>query len=348
MARSSGHGLYSEPQLGRASNPAKGACFYGGTGLRILVTGSTGFIGRRVVRALAAGGHSVRAAARSSSRGAMFDDLDVEVVQADVLEAGSLERACEGVDAVVHMVAVVRETGALTFHRVNYDGTVNLLRAAEAAGARRFVHASTIGASSDPAVPYLYSRWMAEQEIERSPMTGKILRFSVGFGKGDEFFNVLAALVKASPVVPIAGDGTARFQPIAAEDAARCLGAAVDDDEEGDRVLELGGPAHHTYDEMIDIIAETVGVRTAKLHVPLDVFAPMVSVMEALMPRPPVTSEQMKMLGIDNTTALDSVEKSFGFAPRPMRGNIDYVKTMSYMDALKINLGLMPAHIRDH
>ena len=316
--------------------------------MRVLVTGSTGFIGRRVVRSLAAAGHSVRAGARSVSRGTMFDDLDVEVVQADVLDAESLERACEGVDAAVHMVAVVRETGGLTFHRVNYDGTVNLLRAAEAAGAQKLVHASTIGASSDPAVPYLYSRWMAEQEIERSPLAHTILRFSVGFGEGDEFFNVLAALVKASPVVPIAGDGTARFQPIAADDAARCLAASVDDDGTAGQVLELGGPEHHTYDEMIYIIAETVGVRTAKLHVPLDVFGPVVSVMEALMPRPPVTSEQLKMLGIDNTTTLDSVEASFGFAPRPMKGNIDYVKRMTYLDALKINLGFMPDHIRDH
>ncbi len=278
----------------------------------------------------------------------MFGDLDVELVPADVLDAESLERACDGVDGVVHMVAVVRETGNLTFHRVNYEGTVNLLRAAEAAGARRFVDASTIGASSDPAVPYLYSRWMAEQEIERSPVAHTILRFSVGFGEGDEFFNVLGALVKASPVVPIAGDGTARFQPIAADDAARCLAASVDDDGNAGQMLELGGPEHHTYDEMIDIIAQTVGVRAAKVHVPLDVFGPVVSVMEALMPRPPVTSEQLKMLGIDNTTALDSVEASFGFAPRPMKGNIDYIKRMTYMDALKINLGLMPGHIRDH
>ena len=158
----------------------------------------------------------------------MFGDLDVELAQADVLDPESLQRACEGVDALVHMVAVVRETGGLTFQQVNYDGTVSLLRAAEAAGVSRFVHASTIGASSDPAVPYLYSRWMAEQEVERSPISSTVLRFSVGFGEGDEFFNVLAALVKASPVVPIAGDGTARFQPIAADDAARCLAAAVD------------------------------------------------------------------------------------------------------------------------
>ena len=278
----------------------------------------------------------------------MFGDLDVDVARADVLDAASLERACEGMEAVVHMVAVVREAGGLTFQRVNYEGSVNVLRASETAGVRKLVHASTIGASSDPAVPYLYSRWMAEQEIERSPIASTILRFSVGFGEGDEFFNVLAALAKASPVVPIAGDGTARFQPIAAEDAARCLAAAVGDEQTTGKVLELGGPSHHTYDEMIDIIAETLGVKTAKVHVPLEVFEPVVHVMEALMPRPPVTTDQLKMLGIENTTGLDSVEASFGFAPRPMKGNIDYVKRMTYMDALKINLGLMPAHIRDH
>ena len=98
----------------------------------------------------------------------------------------------------------------------------------------RIVLASTIGASSDPTIPYLYSRWMAEEEAARSPVPHTILRFSIAFGKGDEFLNRIAALVKASPLVPVAGDGAARFQPIAVEDVARCLTTALERDDMAD------------------------------------------------------------------------------------------------------------------
>jgi len=277
----------------------------------ILVTGPTGFVGRRVVEALTSGGHPVRALVHTPS-------------------------------------AVVRERGNLTFGRINYDGTRNLLEATASAGVRRIIFVSAIGAGPDPAVPYLHSRWMAEQEVERSPVSHTIVRFSVGFGEGDEFFNVLAAGVKLSPLVPVAGDGKSGFQPIAVEDVARCLVAAYEDEDTAGRTMEAGGPEHLTYNDMLDLIAETLGSRIVKVHVPVSLMRPAVAVMEALAPRPPVTRQQLKMLALDSATELDSVKKAFGFSPRPVSGNIGYVTRIGLRDAVKINLGFMPAGIRDH
>jgi NADH dehydrogenase len=75
---------------------------------------------------------------------------------------------------------------------------------------------------------------------------------------------------------------------------------------------------------------------------------PALSVMEALAPHPPATRDQLKMLQIDNTTTLDSVKTAFGFEPRTVAGNIGYISKMSLGDALRITLGFMPRHIRDH
>ena len=272
----------------------------------------------------------------------------VETVEGNVLEPESLARACDGVGAVVHLVAVVRESGDRTFHRVNVGGARNVLRAASDAGVERFVYASTIGATSDPEIPYLHSRWTAEQDVAASGLAHTIVRFSVGFGPGDEFFNVLAAQAKLFPLVPVAGTGANRFQPIAADDAARCLLEALRRDDTVGRTIEAGGPAQYTYDELVDLIADTLGVRIAKVHVPLPLMRPAVALMEALAPRPPVTAEQLKMIAIDNVTEIDSVERNLGFAPRPLEGNLDYLRDVRLRDALKINLGFMPARVRDH
>ena len=313
----------------------------------ILVTGATGFVGRRVVKALVSDGLPVRALVHTPSRASVLSEYPVEVAQGDLLEPSSLADALQGADRVIHLPAVVREERGQSFQSLNHRGTRNVLDAAASAGVNRIVHASAIGASSDPSYQYLYSRWMAEQEVIRSGIAFCIVRFSVGFGEGDEFLNRMAAQVKLSPVVPVAGDGRARFQPIDVEDIARCLVAALERQDTVGRTIEVGGSEYLTYDEMIDLISDTLGARTFKLHVPLVLMRPIVRLMEALL-RPPVTSEQLKMLKLDSVTDLDSVEKNFGFAPASPRGNIGYVARVGLLDAIKMNLGVMPGHIRDH
>jgi NADH dehydrogenase len=115
---------------------------------------------------------------------------------------------------------------------------------------------------------------------------------------------VLAAQVKLSPLVPVVGDGKTRFQPIAVEDIARCLVEACERDDTVERTIEAGGSAYYTYEEILDLIAGTLGAKISQVHIPLALMKPAVAVMEALTPRPPVTREQLKMLDLDNTTEL--------------------------------------------
>ncbi len=312
----------------------------------ILVTGAAGFLGRHVVKTLRQAGRPVRAHLHTG-RAEVVTPYGAELCYGDVRDIASLRQAVAGTDAVVHLVSTIREKGGATFQSINHQGTANVVAAAQAAGVRRFVHLSVIGAQDSPRYPYLFSKWQGEQAVVQGGIPYTILRSSFLFGEGDAFFNLLAGVVKALPLVPIAGPGKARFQPIWVEDVARCVGQALSSDRLVDQTVEIGGPEHFTYDELMDLVAATLGARRVKVHVPLPLMG-LLATMMGVLPRAPVTRQQLAMLAIDDVTQLDSVERHFGFQPRSLRGSLDYVRTLTYLDAVKATLGALPRHIRDH
>jgi len=314
---------------------------------RIFVTGATGFVGRHVVPRLVESGHVVRILARGPVRQHLLPE-GVEVSQTSLTDQKGLEAALSGVDAVVHLVAIIRERGEATFDTVNHLGTASLAKAALSAGVSRFVLMGAIGAVDDPRFPYLQSKWRGEQALIQSGVPYTILRGSIIFGEGDEFLNTLGGLVRVFPLVPVIGSGNVRFQAIHVDDVAHSIARTLELDETKNRTIEIGGPAHITYDGILDAIAETYGCRRWKLHLPIGLMRPVVKLMEKLLPHPPATSQQLNMLEFDNIAETGAVSREFGFSPRPLAGNIDYIRKVSFLDGVKMVLGRMPSHIRDH
>jgi NADH dehydrogenase len=254
---------------------------------------------------------------------------------------------------VVHLVAIIRQRKGATFDQVNRQGVVNVVAAAKAAGAAgrlplHFAHVSVIGATSNPAYPYLYSKWLGEQAVINSGLPYTILRPSLLFGEGDEFLNTLAGLVRVFPLVPVVGSGQNRFQPLAVTDLARCLVSALGRDDLKGKIIEVGGPQQLSYNDLVEVVARTLGKGRWRLHLPVWLVQRIVAILERVQPRPPATTQQLRMLPIPNVAELDSVEKTFGFTPQSLEGNIDFVKAVSFIDGLKIIAGFMPSHIRDH
>ncbi len=209
----------------------------------IAIVGATGFVGSHLVPHLVEAGNRVIAISRSGRRLPNWTDA-VEARAADVTTAAGLEEALAGADAVVHLVAIPRESKGRRFDEVNVQGTRNVVEAAHRAGIRRFVHLSVLGVADDRKLAYLWSKWQGEQAVRTSSLDWVVLRPSLMFGEGDGFFNLVKATLRSwSPgVVAIPGSGDARFQPLSVDDLAIAVERCLTDADRGGSVYELGGP----------------------------------------------------------------------------------------------------------
>lgn len=315
-------------------------------GMTVLVTGATGFLGRRVVAALLEQGFAVRCLVHNPGREAALDTSRLDVHYGSITDSLALRNAIYDIDAIVHLVAVIRETKDATYQTVNVQGVHTLTQTAITSGVKHIVLVSALGAQHGPDQPYLHSKWLGEQALIGSGVPYTILKPSVIFGDGDEFLTVLARLIKTFPIVPIAGSGTGELQPIAATDIASCIRAVLLDNSFSNRVIEIGGPERYTYTQIVKVVSDAMLLNRRHFHIPLYLLKPIIRILETISPRAPVTLNQLHMLNTSNGTSHDSVLKTFGFHPKPLAGNIDFVNNVTFWDGVKTLVGFMPDRSR--
>jgi NADH dehydrogenase len=287
----------------------------------ILVTGATGFIGPRVVHALRAEDRPVRALVRNaaSREAQQLRSWGVELVQGDVTRPDDLRTAVEGVDTVVHLVAIL--TGKpRDFERVMSAATRDLVLAAQSAGVRRFVLMSALGTSEETKdlVPYYNAKWAMEQAVEGSSLEHVIFRPSFVFGENGGALKQFKQVARLAPVTPIVGAGTQRIQPIWVDDVAAYFAAAIDMPEAAGRTFDIGGPDVVTWNEFWTQLKRTLGVRRPSVHVPTGLMRAQAVLLERL-PKPPVTRDQLTMLEAgDNVVSNDDAVRTFGLPLVPL------------------------------
>jgi uncharacterized protein YbjT (DUF2867 family) len=278
----------------------------------VLVTGATGFIGPHVVHALRARDVAVRALVRDPARAGRLTAWGVEVVRGDITDPTALRAACAGVDAVVHLVAIIVGRPA-DFERVMAQGTRDLVAAAKDAGVRRFVLASALGVDerTKDTVPYYRAKWEMEQAVARSGLEHVIFRPSFVFGKDGGVLPTFVRLARFSPVTPVVGPGTQRLQPIWVEDVAEYYARALDESGVANRTFELGGPDAPTWNEFWDRLKRVLGARRPTVHLPFGLMRAQAALTERL-PGAPVTRDQLTMLQLgDNVVTSPAAVEAF-------------------------------------
>ena len=283
----------------------------------ILATGATGFIGPKIVHALRAEEHPVRALVRnpSSKAARLVQSWGCEPAEGDMTDAESLRRAVEGCDTVVHLVAIPVGSEE-KFQRVMTQGTRDLVAAARDAGVKRFVHMSALGtgASSKDVTPYFRAKWDQEQTVKASGLDHTIFRPSFVFGRDGGTLPIFIRQVRYSPVITVVG--TRRLQPIWVEDVAAYFAKSLSVDQAVGQTFEIAGPDAVSWEDVYDRIKRTLGKRRRVVHLPMGLARAGAAVVEKLPTSFPMSRDALTMLEFaDNVTDIGPAVETFGIQP---------------------------------
>jgi len=286
---------------------------------RTAVLGGSGFIGRYVVKRLAARGDMIAVGCRNAEQAKFLKPLgDVgQIVPLNIAIGNEelLPAFLAGNDTLVNCVGILHEKGSQTFDLVHHSGPARLARLAREAGVERFVHFSAIGADSRSSSAYARTKAAGEQAVRDAFPTVTILRPSIVFGPEDQFFNRFAAIAMLSPVLPLIGGGETRFQPVYVGDVADAVMKCLEDSASAGRLYELGGPKIYTFRELLDLLLSEIRRKRRFLDVPFGLAAAQAKLM-SILPNPPLTPDQVELLKRDNVVSSGAMTlASLGIAP---------------------------------
>ena len=289
---------------------------------RVVVFGGSGFIGRYVVKRLAAAGHPVRVACRDVERAKFLKPMgavgQVSTMLTNVRYPETVAAACDGMDWVVNLVGILHEAGAQHFDVVQAEGAETIAKAAAAAGASKLVHLSAIGADADSESLYAQSKAMGEAAVKEAFPTATIIRPSVVFGPEDDFFNRFADLARFTPALPLIDGGHTKMQPVYVGDVADAICKSLDDATCAGQTYELGGPRVMTMKEIMEYTLAESGKKRLLVPLPSAIAAIKARFLE-LLPNPPLTRDQLKLLAHDNVVGEGaSGLTDLGITPTPV------------------------------
>jgi uncharacterized protein YbjT (DUF2867 family) len=259
----------------------------------------------------------VRAAVRRPDLAGFLQPLGmvgwVQPIQANLRYRWSVDRAVEGADAVVNLVAILTPSGRQNFESVNVFGARAVAEAARAQGLDRVIHVSAIGA--DPASPSAYGRSKAAAEaavFETLPQS-VVMRPSIIFGPEDHFFNRFARMAQMSPALPLIGGGKTRFQPVFVGDVARAIADTVEGKARAGTIYELGGPEIHSFRDCMEIMLATIGRKRLLVPLPWGVARLLGAVLQYL-PGKMLTPDQVRQLRVDSIVSEAALAERRTFA----------------------------------
>jgi uncharacterized protein YbjT (DUF2867 family) len=292
------------------------------------VLGGSGFVGSRLVARLANSGYNVTVPTRDPERCRHLRVLPtVRVVHADIHAPETLKSVVNGADAAINLVGILNEHGrdGAGFHRAHVELIRSLIAACCANRVPRLIQISALNAAS-PGLPhdttshYLRSKGEAEALLRASTLSWTILQPSVIFGAGDSFLNRFAALLRAVPLALPLAMPQARFAPVHVDDVVEAIARVLHEPGAASRTYQLCGPDIYTLRELVELVAETLGLRRRVIGLPRAISRLQAAIMD-FVPGKPFSTDNFRSLLTDSVGSADGL-RELGITPRPLRPNL--------------------------
>jgi uncharacterized protein YbjT (DUF2867 family) len=285
----------------------------------LLLTGATGLVGSAVLRRLTAARVPVRCLVRDPRRLGP-ERVRVQIALGDLADPPSFRNALRGVTTVVHLAAAIRDQPRGSIEELNGIATWRMVQAAEAAGVERFVFFSALGASAHDRTRFLRAKALAEQAVLASDLEHVVVAPSIVYAPGDVFMTLLSRMALA-PVVPVSGRGHARYQPIWAEDVARCVLGILDGVGEPQTRYELAGPEIVDYTEITARLLRAAGRPRRLVHIPTPIVSRALRATEAILKsKAPATWDEAELMEVSMVTPRGTADAQLlGVDPGSMK-----------------------------
>ena len=285
----------------------------------LLLTGATGSIGSRLLPLLLESGEDVRCLVREPRR-LGERRVDVQIALGDLGEMSDpylVRQALRGVDTVIHLAATIRDQPPKRIEELNGLATVRLLRAAERSGVERFHFFSALDAYAAQRTRFFRAKWLAEQAVTSSPLQTTVFAPSIVYDHSDPWITLLRRF-SFLPVLPVSGNGRAAFQPIWADDVARCVVAALSGEQRPR--YELAGPETLTYDQMSELVSRIAGRPRSPVHLPLPlVRAGLIAIRSVFGESVFATWEEAELMEVSMVSERGTADvQALGVEPRRM------------------------------
>jgi len=286
----------------------------------ITVFGGTGCIGRHLVALLLQSGATVRVAVRHPGHVKMAAEPPKapELVQADILDDTSVGSAIAGTNAVFNLVGILTETATQTYRAIHLEGARRVALAAQRHGVMRLIHISALGASARSPAISDRTKAKGEQAVRAVFPQATIVRPSLTFGEDDHFFSRFAAMIRSSPVLPLIGGGTTKFQPVFVGDVAAGLLEILKRADTAGKTYEFGGPQVYSFKALLELLLTALNRQRILLPIPFALAEMQAGLLE-LLANPPLTRDQVRLLKTDKVVSgMEPTLGDLGVQPSPL------------------------------
>ena len=289
----------------------------------IAIFGAGGFLGKHLMRQLTKLDYRVKVATRNPYLKGYLKPLgnpgQIELFKTNIFNLEDIKQVLKDCDFAINLVGILYETRKQKFDQVHSQFPHLLSNLCSEVGIKNLVHISALGVKERHTSLYMQSKLQGEKNIQNNFKPSVILRPSVVFGPEDKFFNTFASIAQFSPGLPLVGGGKTKFAPIYAGDVAKAIVKALELNNSGSKIYELGGPENYSFKELMEILLTEIKKKRFLIPIPF-VAAKFQSYFLQMMPNPLLTPDQVELLKHNNIVSGDHPTlKDLGITGTPIQ-----------------------------